>query len=375
MKRNQSEASAIQTSVNRTRTRVRRAVSRFVFANPVYYLSLLGRRPRQIAAIPTNPWLGESEQGTRLLGGKYCLAGETRGSDGLWTAPDASTAWRTELHGFGWLRDLHAVGSDAARRRARELVSDWIVRYSHWDPISWRIDVLATRVISWLTEYEFFCASADDRFRALYLASLAHQARHLSRIAPGQQGGLPRFVVIEALVLAGLALPNKGKRLARALKLLERELQRQVFPDGGHVERNPSAHLRVLRHLVDIRASLAARGQEVPQNLQKAIDRMTPVLRLFRHGDGRLALFNGSVEEENWLIDAVLNRADASGRAPDGIPHSGFQRLRAGQTLAIVETGVPPPRNFDRRGPCRHAQPRIERRKGPADCELRRVCR
>ena len=36
-----------------------------------------------------------------------------------------------------------------------------------------------------------------------------------------------------------------------ALRLLERELPRQILPDGGHLERNPSSQLQALRHLID----------------------------------------------------------------------------------------------------------------------------
>ena len=79
-----------------------------------------------------------------------------------------SDAWLAELHGFDWLRDLRAVGGDAARRRARDLVGDWIERQTSWQEIAWRPDVLATRLHAWLGQHDFFCASADDLYRRRY---------------------------------------------------------------------------------------------------------------------------------------------------------------------------------------------------------------
>jgi uncharacterized heparinase superfamily protein len=74
---------------------------------------------------------------------------------------------------------------------------------------------------------------------------------------------------------------------------------------------------------------------------------MAPMLRFFRHGDRRLALFNGALEEDGVLIDLVLTRSESKGRAPAQAPDSGFHRLVAEKALVIVDTGAPPPPGFD----------------------------
>jgi uncharacterized heparinase superfamily protein len=133
----------------------------------------------------------------------------------------------------------------------------------------------------------------------------------------------------------------------RALRGLERELAAQILPDGGHLTRSPSVQLQVLRDLIDIRAILRAAKLDVPAGLMQAIDAMAPMLRFFRHGDRRLALFNNSVEEDADIVDLVLTRSESRGHAPPQAPQSGFQRLAAGQTLVVVDTGKPPPSGFD----------------------------
>jgi uncharacterized heparinase superfamily protein len=103
----------------------------------------------------------------------------------------------------------------------------------------------------------------------------------------------------------------------------------------------------VLRDLIDIRAALRAARIDVPAGLQQAIERMAPMLRFFRHGDRRLALFNNSVGEDAVLVDLVLTRSEARGQPPLQAPQSRFQRLHAGQSLVLVDAGGPPPRGFD----------------------------
>ena len=71
------------------------------------------------------------------------------------------------------------------------------------------------------------------------------------------------------------------------------ELERQILPDGGHISRNPGALIELLLDLLPLRQAFTARNMPPPPALLNAIDRMMPMLRFFRHGDGNFALFNG----------------------------------------------------------------------------------
>lgn len=326
-----------------------REVEQAFFGSSIYAWTLRGRAPKALAAIPTQPWPGDARRGAEILSGQFPLGEALSGDTGsAWEDSSVSEESRAFAHGFSWLSDLRTVGSDAARRHGRELMATWMDRNPGWDRFAWRPSLLATRIIHWIAEHDFFCASASDEFRAGYFKSLTRQTRHLFRIAPGGESGAVRFTVIKALFYAVAALPGFEGRMRRARLLLDQEIRHQILADGAHIQRCPSVQLRALRTLIDIRACLAAGGHEIPPLLRSAIDRMAPALRALRHGDGRLALFNGSSEGEAWLVDAVLAQANAPGRAPDELRHAGFQRLKAGRTLILFDAGAPPPAHFDR---------------------------
>ncbi|MEE8172443.1 MAG: heparinase II/III family protein, partial [Alphaproteobacteria bacterium] len=296
------------------------------YASSAYRLTLAGRTPDRLLLQPADMLPGDASRGSALLENRYAFAGQEVtapagpgvSQDGPpWHHTGAGEFWFRELHSFDWLRDLQVLATQASRARARKLVLHWLDLHTAIDPRPWSPDLLGRRVTAWLAHAEFLLKDSDSSFSKRFFRGLALQARHLSRIARTGEDGAERLLAIKGLLYSGLSLPNGERRTQQALKLLAAELTRQILPDGGHFERSPSAHLSVLRHLIDIRGTLVSAGQPPPEALNNAIDRMAPVLRAYRHGDGALALFNDSVEQEPWLIDLVLAQCAAKGRAQD----------------------------------------------------------
>lgn len=308
----------------------------------------MGRIPDAPALPVRDPWPGDPARGNRLLkgemelGGGVCLL-----APGNWAAQSSAPLLRAAAHSFSWLRDLRALGTDTARLRSRALVSDWIGN-AQSDPLALRPDVIGARITAWLGHYDFFAATADDVFRQRLMVRLVSDARALSAALPAEELDARALTALKGLIAAAVALPEHSGLLNRALRFLPQEIARQVLPDGCHVERSPAAHLSALQDLTEIRALLQASQTAAPTALASAIERMAPALRLLRHGDGGLALFNGSKEESAALIDLVLTQAGRGGRAGIALSDGGFQRMQAGRSVLLVDCGAPPPAGVDR---------------------------
>lgn len=327
--------------------RMLQELSRVVYGSGLYRLTLVGGTPNGLLPMLPDAWPGDPEQGRRILSGCFCFAGETvERASNLWRPRNASQGWLDRMHSFDWMRDLRCTEQPEAARLGRALVAAWIDAHPNWTPTAWAPDVLGTRLTSWITHADFLLGD-DEAFRSVFFGSLARQARHLNRCLPAGLQGIRLLRAIRGLLWSGLAMPDGDDRSQRALKLLGQAIESQVLPDGGHVERNPSVQLEFLQHLLDIRALLNARQIELPDYLQPALDRMTPMLRFFCHGDGGLALFNGGREEGYDRLALTLKRADMRGRPPIQAPHSGFHRLQLGRSLLIMDTGNPPAKGLD----------------------------
>lgn len=328
--------------------RLRRDAWHALTSGPFYRHTLIGRVPAELRLRVGERWPGDAKRGKTILDGDIEFQGElVRNPAPVWFPRGASEEWLAVWHGFGWLADLMSAGPEA-REAARALVQSWLTENTAWHPVGWRSDVTATRVFAWIVHFDELTGREADRpLRRAMLTGLARQIRHLARAAPWELHGAPRLHALTGLIGGLAALGGSRHRIGRMLRRFERELAVQITRDGVHRSRSPSVQLEVLRDLIDCRAVLRAARIDIPAPLQQAIERMAPMLRFFRHGDRRLALFNNSVEEDGVLVDLVLTRSESKGRAPADAPQAGFQRLQAGQSLVLVDTGKPPPHGFD----------------------------
>jgi uncharacterized heparinase superfamily protein len=305
--------------------------------------------PDAPALTVRDPWPGDPSSGARLiknelgLMGAYCKLGNGAFSP----SAGVSSMIRAHLHGFAWLRDLRALGTDAARARARALVSDFI-ETGELDAMANRADVMGARIAAWLGHYDFFAASADDDFRQRLMCRLVVDARNLAAELPTEEQDGRAFTALKGLIAAAVAMPDHAGYMARALRFLPQEIGRQILPDGCHIERSPAAHLLVLQDLTEIRAFLQSGKIDAPALLPAAIERMALALRALRHGDGGLALFNGTRDVLPSLIDLVLSQAGKSGRSVPGLGDGGFYRLAAGKSVVIADAGTPGRTGIDR---------------------------
>ena len=300
----------------------------------------------RLLIAPQDLRTADPTRASEIYAGRFAFAGKIVICDGRspFEIEPPSEEWSDQLLGFGWLRHLRAAESAITRANARALVDEWISLQGAFDTVDgWRPDLVARRVISWLSQAPLVLHEADMRFYRRFLRNLTRQVRYLRRAYKASREGVPRLQTIMALNYAALCMQNQARTLKGVTRLLTDELERQVLPDGGHASRNPSALIELLLDLLPLRQAFAARNVPPPAALNNAIDRMMPMLRFFRHADGNFALFNGMGPTRTDLVSTVLAYDDARGQPVANAPHSGYQRVQVGDALLIVDAGPPPP--------------------------------
>ncbi|WP_208249419.1 heparinase II/III family protein [Rhizobium sp. T1470] len=307
--------------------------------------------PERLIVAPTDLRAVDPHVAEEILNGRFPLAGrllETGGKSPFnFSLPSRSFALR--LHSFGWLRHMRTKKSDLHSSVARSIVNNWLSLHGgRIEGIAWEIDVTAQRVIAWLSHSPVVLHNADRGFYRRFLRSLAFQVRFLRRIAKYAPPGEVRFRLRIALAMASIAMPTRAGALRRAAEALDHEFDSQILPDGGHVSRNPRTGLELLLDLLPLRQTYVNLGHDLPQKLISGIDRMYPALRFFRHQDGDLALFNGATSTLATELMSLLRYDETAGDPFKAMPHSRYQRLAAGRTVVIADTGLPPAGNLSR---------------------------
>ena len=314
----------------------------------LYRRLLVGPLADRIAFHPYDALTRRLEDADAVLRGRFRFEGETVEvkDRSVFDSPAPSAEWAEALHGFEWLPPLAAAGGEAARLLATKLISQWLRRYGRYREPAWAPHVMGRRLIAIFCHGRFVLTNSDMLWRSKVFVSLREQSRMLARIAGEAPDGLPRFEAAAALALSGACLTDSPARLQAGLARLNLEISRQILPDGGHISRSPESLVEAYRLIVMVMDALGATGQEVPQALRSAHDRMAPMIRFFRHGDGALALFNGGSEGDARMIAGLLTRDEVRGQPFAYARHSAYHRLTAARTLTVMDCGQPPPVAF-----------------------------
>src|SRR5256886_8009053 len=302
-----------------------------------------GRADRLIIA-PHDLRTADATRAAEIYAGRFVFAGKIVTCHGrsIFDLEPPSEDWEVALLGFGWLRHVPAADAALTRANAGSLVDDWIPNPAQKRrPVGRRADVLARRVISPLSQAPLVLGDTDGKFYRRYLRGLTREIRYLRYTMLDIPDGVPRLQVLIALCYASLCLANQSRHIRTATRKLSDELQRQILPDRRHIPRNPRAPIELLIDLLPLRQTFAARNIAPPSALLNAIDRIMPMLRFFRHGDGSFAMFNGMSSAPSDLLATLLAYDDTHRVPMANMPHTGFQRLGARAITVIMDTGPP----------------------------------
>jgi uncharacterized heparinase superfamily protein len=254
-----------------------------------------------------------------------------------WNDASVPRLWRFHLHAFDVAWPLALSGPDGGATIAR-LFADWLGANPPRRGDAWHPFVVAERLINLLGTREMWSQHLDDPASDLW-----RQAGYLARALEVDIGGNHLIREAVALILAGEAFDDP--RLASTGRaVLEREIDRQILPDGGHFERSPSYHLQVM---MDLREATVALGDDrLRTSVEERLRQMALPAAVLLHPDSVFPLFNDC---SRWPTDvrAFLRALDvpAEGDA-DLFPSTGYVRFGSGDDVLFLDVGHPSPRDL-----------------------------
>jgi uncharacterized heparinase superfamily protein len=304
-----------------------------------------GRMPDRLIIAPQDIRTSDATLALDMLAGRFSFGGRTVDVNGRnpFTEEMPTPIYAQELFGLSWLRHFKTLPSPAERRGAASFVQHWLTASgARRSAIARRPDVAARRLISLIAHAPIILDGADSSFYAAVIRAINEDAKLLWSL----RGSLPpddsALLVQTALTHYAVAALEEDRQLKDAALLLCDALEEQILSDGGHVSRNPAVILQVLIDLLPLKLAFLWRRIQTPQPIISAIDRMLPMVRMMRHTDGSLALFNGMGATRMDQIATILAQDDTKSSALRSAPYSGYQRAQHGASILIQDTGAAP---------------------------------
>lgn len=299
-----------------------------------------GARPTECGRPPSTEFLAAGVQANLAETVKqgrfeFLNRSENLGWPPEWSCDELPKLWQYNLHYFEYLWAL----DDA---EAKAVVLDWIRRHDlRKGRVGWEPYPTSLRLMNWccgLLDRFRRQPDGDDEFRRLVSQSIFEQAEWLGRHLETHLLGNHLLENGAALALVGARFegPAAEHWLRVGKRILAEQLPEQVLADGGHFERSPMYHCRVLY----LTLALINTGQpELVKLLTPTAARMLEALGPMCHPDGRIALLNDSAlgiynEPQELLryaaqLPQLPELPDSPPQGPFALPETGYYGARS----------------------------------------------
>lgn len=262
-----------------------------------------------------------------------------------WDGDDREKLWRYNQHYFD---DLNAKEAEKRCDWHHALLRNWVENNPPAKGNGWEPYPTSLRIVNWVK-----WAMAGNYLSDDFNHSLAVQARWLTNRLEIHLLGNHLFSNAKALVFAGFYFEGSEAEgwLALGLKILRREVDEQILPDGGHFERSTMYHVLALEDMLDL-CNIArcypdtlAKGQlEQTTKWSTFIGNMLHWTKVMVHPDGDISFFNDAALEIAPAISETYEYADRMGFSSDEnleeiewLQPSGYARLTKGNAVALLD--------------------------------------
>ncbi|MFW6235524.1 MAG: heparinase II/III family protein [Desulfovibrionales bacterium] len=210
-----------------------------------------------------------------------------------WEVPEVGRLWRYNLHYFQYL----FPEENLSREKSLDLMHHWVAGTPPGTPDAWDPYPISLRLVNWIKFLSLTPETTPGEYH-LPAGSAYLQTQWLVRSLEYHLLGNHLFRNAKALIFSGMFFQGEEAKdwLHRGLRILDRELEEQILPDGGHFERSPMYHAMILEDVLDLlnlsRASDTVQIRRLEDRLRSKAGQMMTWLLGMTHPDGQIALFN-----------------------------------------------------------------------------------
>ena len=246
------------------------------------------------------------------------------------------------LNSFFWLFSLDLKSS---KKDTQNVILQWIEKNQNYNSKNWEIDIVAKRIIAWLSNTKLTYEDSSDNYKEKFNKIVKKQINHLIKEIENSNWVDDKMIGCSAIILTGLSYQNKDNYLDVGLTLLK-ELIRLSFDNNGFPKSRSFRQLNFyLKYFVLIREWLKESQTEIPEFINENIYYLGQAYAFTWQYNKKGLLFNGNHDGNNADFDSYLKRFGYNFKNQSN-ELGGYAILNNKKISLIMDVGSSPDKKF-----------------------------
>ena len=246
------------------------------------------------------------------------------------------------LNSFFWLFSLDLKSS---KKDTQNIILQWIEKNHRYNSKSWEVDILAKRIIAWLSNSKLTYEDSDTNYKEKFNNIIGKQINHLINEIEGSEWVEDKMIGCSAVILTGLSYQNKDDYLDVGLNLLKKLAKHSFDNDGFPKSRNIRQLNFYLKYFVLIREWFKESQTEIPEFINEIIYYLGQAYAFICQNNTKNFLFNGNHESNNIDFDHYLKKFGYNFKNPSN-ELGGYAILNNKKISLAVDIGRSPDKKF-----------------------------
>ena len=262
--------------------------------------------------------------------------------DEVWDNQELRSEDYKNLNSFFWLFSLDLRSS---KKDIQNIILQWIEKNYEYDSKSWEVDLVAKRIIAWLSNSRLTYEDSGDNYKKKFNNIIKKQINHLISEIKASELVDDKMIGCSAIILTGLSYQDKDSYLDEGLNLLKKLVKISLDSDGFPKSRNIRQLNFYLKYFVLIREWLKESQSEIPEFINENIFYLGQAYAFTSQNIKCNLLFNGNHENNNPDLDTYLKRFGYNFKS-QGNELGGYAILNNKKVCLAMDVGPTPDKKF-----------------------------
>ena len=263
--------------------------------------------------------------------------------DKIWLSKNINNKDFTNIHSFFWLFTLDL---NSPKEKVQSTITEWINKNHNYNYLSWDIDVLSKRIISWISNARITYEDSNDQYKEKFDWIIKKQVNHLINEINQSKWVDNKMIGCSAIILTGIAY-NEKYFSDYGFILLKKIIKVSFDNEGFPKTRNLRQLNFYLKYFILIREWLKESQNEISEYLDEIIYHLGQSFSLISKNVDYNFLFNGNHNSKDKNFENQIKKLGYNFKN-DLDQVGGYLFLKNKHFVLAADLGPSPDKNYSK---------------------------